>query len=169
MKKKEKPIGDVILKETTSGQRRSKQWFANRLSTELEKFQDRIPDLDSICGVTPNNLYFFTYDAKYAKQLKYWDTRPLVYVLQLLNNGFYGYNLHYLNPTFRKVVAKSLKANNSRAFAPEECFHQYLCAGLLTVPMKVPKESWESVAFLPTENFIDKNGQPVASSKVWSI
>lgn len=169
MKNKQKPIGDVILKDTISGQRRSREWFATRLYSELNKVQDKVPDLGSVCGVSPNNLYFFNYNAKYAKKLPYWDTRPLVYVLELLGNGFYGYNLHYLNPVFRKVVAKSLKANNSRAFAPEECFHQYLCAGLLTSPLKVPEDSWESVAFLSTENFIDKNGQPVPSSKVWSI
>lgn len=169
MKNKQIPIGKKILNEVTSAKRRSKDWFANRLYDELEKVQDKVPDLDAVCGVVPDNLYFFTYNAKYAKQLKYWDTRPLVYVIQLLNGGFYGYNLHYVNPTFRKVIAKSLKANNSTGFAPEECFHQYLCTGLLSYPVKVPKDSWESVAFLPTENFIDKDGQPVASSSVWSI
>ena len=169
MKPKQKPIGDVIIKDTITGKRRSREWFSSRLVDELKKVQDDVPDLDAVCGVSPNNLYFFTYSAKYAKELKYWDTRPLVYVLELLGTGFYGYNLHYINPVFRKVVAKSLKKNNSTRFAPEECFHQYLCTGILTNPLKVPKDSWESVAFLPTENFIDKNGQPVASSKVWSI
>jgi hypothetical protein len=166
---KQKPIGKVILDEVVPGQkRRNKDWFSTRLYEELEKVQDDTPDYDAICGVSPGNLYFYSYDAKYAKKLPYWDTRPLTYIIELTGDGFYGYNLHYVNPEFRKVIAKSLK-KNSVAFAPRECFHQYLCAGLTSSPMKVPKDSWESVAVLPTENFVDKFNQPVASSRVWSI
>lgn len=168
MVEKQKPIGKKILEEVTSGKRRSKQWFSMRLYEELQNVQDNIPDFDTRCGVSVGNLYFFSYQAKYPNKYPYWDTNPLAYIVKLTVDGFYGYNLHYVNVQFRKVIAKSLK-KNSISFAPEDCLRLYLCSGLSSSPLKVPKDSWESVAQLPTENFIDKNNQPVASSIVWSI
>jgi hypothetical protein len=46
-------------------------------------------------------MYLFFYDAKTKKKLPYWDRFPLVFILELKQDGFIGLNLHYLPPRIR--------------------------------------------------------------------
>tara|TARA_B110000444_G_scaffold60462_1_gene56365 strand:- start:1750 stop:2370 length:621 start_codon:yes stop_codon:yes gene_type:complete len=46
-------------------------------------------------------MYLFFYDAKTKRKLPYWDRFPLVFILELKQDGFIGLNLHYLPPAIR--------------------------------------------------------------------
>ena len=48
--------------------------------------------------LTPGNLYFYIYDAKYKDVLPIWDRLPLTIPIQMYSDGFLGLNLHYLDP-----------------------------------------------------------------------
>lgn len=164
-----KGIGDLIFKEA-KGFGKTSSWYAQRLNTYLIKEQSKLFSKAEryTCGVTEGELCFFGYNPKLIDKLPYYDTRPLVYILQTFGDGFYGYNLHYTDPSFRSIIAKSLTQDGDIKVAPDKCFRKYLCSQITNTPMKVPKDSWESVAKLPTENFVSRTGQRLNPSKVWS-
>jgi len=54
------------------------------------------------------NLYLFTYDAKHAATLPYFDRFPLIFPIGLAKGGFLGINLHYLPPMLRAKLMDAL-------------------------------------------------------------
>ena len=46
-------------------------------------------------------MYLFFYDAKTKDKLPYWDRFPLIFILEITQDGFTGLNLHYLPPRLR--------------------------------------------------------------------
>ena len=68
-----KTIGERI-KERAEGPEDA-DWYANELFAELNEYgEQRFPKLGEMC--------FFSYDAAYPEQYPWYDTRPLVYVLE---------------------------------------------------------------------------------------
>lgn len=92
------------FRETASGKRVTEG--------QLKQLQtDRIKG-----GFQPGSMYLFKYDAKYKNVLPYWDAMPLVFPLKPAEGGFYGLNLHYLQPQMRATLMDGLydTTNNSR-------------------------------------------------------
>ena len=54
------------------------------------------------------SMYFFRYLAKWDDILPYWDRFPLIFPFAPAKGGFYGINLHYLNPTARTRLMQAL-------------------------------------------------------------
>ena len=104
--------------------------------------------------------------------------------MQGAKNGFYGINLHYLEPRFRalffdilvdfnikdeifddntrfrKLTYERLNTNRlARAFKP--CFKHYLRGRIKTNLIMVPPKYWEMALFLPTDNFQKASRQTV--------
>jgi hypothetical protein len=61
-------------------------------------------------------MYMFYYDAKYKNELPYWDRFPLIFVLDVRPDRFWGINLHYLPPLYRARLMNALYKiqNNGR-------------------------------------------------------
>lgn len=53
-------------------------------------------------------MYMFYYDAKTKDKLPYWDRFPLIFVLEVRPDRFYGVNLHYLPPLYRAKLMNAL-------------------------------------------------------------
>src|SRR4051812_30598339 len=51
-------------------------------------------------------MYF--YDAKLKDVLPYWDQFPLVFPIEIYDDGFLGINLHYLPPMLRAKLMDAL-------------------------------------------------------------
>lgn len=120
-------------------------------------------------------MYLFHYDPKTKKKLKYYDTYPLILLVDISQNGrFYGVNLHYLPPEYRLKLLSNLADNLSvykdnkierlrlsynilnsyslyKAFKP--CFKQYLFSHIKSVIKEIPPEDWGYACALPIENF----------------
>jgi hypothetical protein len=97
-------------------------------------------------------------------------------------NGFYGLNLHYLNPMTRAALMDKLinvatnrrynentrlrinyeilsAAKQYREFKP--CFKHYLTKHLKSKIVFVPASEWDIALFLPTEQFKGANKRTV--------
>lgn len=61
-------------------------------------------------------MYMFYYDAKTKDKLPYWDRFPLIFVLDVRPDRFWGVNLHYLPPVYRARLMNALYKiqNNGR-------------------------------------------------------
>jgi hypothetical protein len=90
--------------------------------------------------------------------------------------GFYGLNLHYLNPRVRakfldelmktapkKITDKSkirarynLLASSKKYKEFKPCFKHYLTSHVKSKIVRVPMAEWEIAIFLPTEQFKKK-------------
>ena len=53
-------------------------------------------------------MYMFYYDAKTKDKLPYWDRFPLIFVLDVRPDRFWGVNLHYLPPLYRAKLMNAL-------------------------------------------------------------
>ena len=75
---------------------------------------------NKILGENPANLFnqitpdligrmvFFKYDPKHKKTLPYYDLFPVIYVVDMAPGGYYGLNLHYVDPLHRVKLMDAL-------------------------------------------------------------
>lgn len=155
----------------------SQKWFTNRVRkigriNEVNFLKD--PNLIRKQKFFPGYMYHFVYDAKNKDVLPYYDTFPLVIAVQPAPGGFYGLNLHYINPLTRALFLDKLMdvANKTefdektrfrlnynlvsagkrfKEFKP--CFKHYLFEQIDSRIMLIPSQEWETAIFLPTERF----------------
>lgn len=163
----------------------SQEWFTNRVRgirriNEVNFLKD--PTFVNKQRFFPGYMYHFTYDPKFKETLPYYDTFPLILAVQPAPGGFYGLNLHYLNPVTRAMfldkltdIASKTKfdektriklnydiLNASRRFKEfEPCFKHYLTQHITSKLMMVPSSEWEIAIFLPTERFEGANKRTV--------
>lgn len=139
---------------------------------------------ESLAEVLIGHMFFFFYDAKHKKTLPYWDKFPLIFPLELYDDGFLGLNLHYLDRNLRiRLFDKLLDfANNkfyddttrlklsyallaSVAKFPEvrPCVKRYLATQVRSQFLRVHPSEWEIALFLPVEMF-----QKQSVDSVWA-
>ena len=119
-------------------------------------------------------LYFFYYNPKNKNTLPYYDTFPLVLVLQKEPDGFLGLNLHYLPVKYRMVFLDKLMgfaiqgddneiqrmritydilsaSKRFKEFRP--CIKKYLHGHVQSKILAVHPDEWEVALFLPLQQF----------------
>lgn len=127
-------------------------------------------------------MLMFFYDAKLKDELPYWDQYPLIYPIEIYDDGFLGINLHYLPPKLRarlmdalyttaitkkdkiqrlKITYKILKAA-SRFSAFKPTVHRYLSKHLKSRFFFVDPGEWDMALLLPTQRFVG-----ATDAKVW--
>jgi hypothetical protein len=127
-------------------------------------------------------LYCFYYDPKGKNELPYYDTFPLVLMLERYNDGFLGLNLHYLPIKVRAVFLDKLMdhavlnqdneiqrmritydilvaSKRYKEFQP--CLKRYLHGHLKSRILTIQPEEWEVATFLPMHQFKKANAQQV--------
>lgn len=193
MARKNKPSYLKTVKDEFKGTgikartKQSRKWFMDNIYKVRVKRRDILDDgtLKQKRGSPLGNLYMYFYDPKHRKDLPYYDAFPLVMVVEPAKGGFYGLNFHYLHPATRAVLLdklitisgkKNLTQRTKLALTYEllrdtaklkeykPCFKRYLTSQIEGRMMKVPPEHWETVLFLPTEQFRKKS-----KSQVWSL
>jgi len=185
------PFKEIRIK--AGDQARSIAWYRSQIKkvgdtrfkpSELVSNRElRTRKLDTFRG-SPFGLYFFYYDPKFKNELPYYDTFPLVYPFRYAENGFYGYNLHYLPPSLRfklmgalidirigspndeeRQTLQSVGLLNQEEvnayFAP--CIKRYLNTHVRSTFIRIPDEDWVAASMLPVQNF-----QKASDAKVWS-
>tara|TARA_B110000444_G_scaffold22008_3_gene18274 strand:+ start:11844 stop:12431 length:588 start_codon:yes stop_codon:yes gene_type:complete len=119
-------------------------------------------------------MFMYVYDPKHKKTLPYYDRFPLIFLVEKAKGGFTGLNMHYLPHKFRAILFDNLQnyTNNKkynkttrlrlkydflksnarlRYFAP--CYKRYLNDHVKSRIVEIPAQHWESVLFLPSEQF----------------
>ena len=95
----------------------------------------------------PGRLCMFTYKAKGQKTLPYYDKFPLVFPIEIKNNGFMGLNLHYLPPPERAKLMDALWP----------CIKHYLNSNVMSRFVQIDPSEWNMALFLPTERFVGRS------------
>ena len=156
----------------------SLKWFQKEVKSmqtpsraKLLKDQNFTPRNRPLIG----RMFFYQYDPKHKTTLPYYDRFPLIFMVDKAKDGFYGLNLHYLphkwraiffdrlteytnnkkyNQTTRLKLSYDLLKRSSRLRFFSPCFKHYLKDHVKSRIVEVPSNHWESVLFLPTEQFV---------------
>jgi hypothetical protein len=165
----------------------ARNWYRNQAgqitgATPAGIFEEKNASLQS--SIIPGQMYMFVYDAKTKDKLPYWDRFPLIFPFDYADGGFYGINLHYLNPKLRAVVMDSLytivsdnrfddktkiklsyqtlkQFSNHNLIKP--CIKRYLNSHVKSRFIFINPIQWDIALWLPTEQFAGASKQ-----KVWA-
>lgn len=155
----------------------SRQWFRDEVKNIRNINRRKLlkdPALEPKSRARIGSMYMYFYNPKHAKTLPYYDMFPLTIMVEPVQGGFYGLNLHYLPLTLRARLFDQLVdlTNNKRYdestrfklrydllkssaklryFRP--CFKHYLYSQIEGRVAMVESPAWEMALFLPTEQF----------------
>ena len=152
----------------------SLKWFQNQLKDiKSVNRQGLLNEFDARKPLS-GRMFCYFYDPKHKKTLPYYDRFPLIFMVEKAEGGFYGLNLHYLPHKYRAIFFDRLtdltnnkkydkttrirlkyellkKSSKFKYFQP--CFKHYLTKHVKSKIVEVPSQHWESVLFMPTEQF----------------
>lgn len=154
----------------------SREWFRKRAAKLRAGRMNRkelmnAEPIEKTDRVVPGTMAMFFYDPKTKDKLPYYDTFPLVIVVDEAPKGFYGLNLHYLPPTLRAKFLDGLLDNTNNKYYDEKtkfavnydylkraskmkyfkpCFKHYLTQHVKSRLAVVTAPEWEIATFLPT-------------------
>lgn len=157
---------------TPKEMRNSINWFRTHVQSNVTRIQPfRSLESKSVkTMVEIGSLYYYQYDAKTKEKLKYWDSVPLVFIIEQYDDGFLGINLHYLPPKFRMIlmdrlydlstneklnkrtklkISYSILKGASRFQLFQPCLKRYLSSHVRSSFIKVDPQMWNSAIFLP--------------------
>lgn len=120
-------------------------------------------------------LYFFYYNPKTKDDLPYYDTFPLVLMLERYPDGFLGLNLHYLPVKYRVALLRKLIGfgaiyndqdelkrirityeilNSTKRFREyKPCLKKYLNSQIRSRILAVQPNEWDIATYLPVQQF----------------
>ena len=133
----------------------------------------------------PGRMFMFVYDPKFRKTLPYYDRFPMIFVLELYQDGFLGLNLHYLPHTLRARLYNKLQVlrntqsmnentrlrlsygvikNATKYHSALPLIRHYKTKYIRSRLLEVHPRDWEIALFLPAEQF-KKRGK----HSIWAI
>ena len=170
--------------------RQSREWFRRKLSSmgvsRGSLMRDEQVKLVNKSQPLIGSMNMFFYDPKHKDTLPYYDRFPLSVIVGPAAGGFYGLNLHYLQPTLRARMLDALMdvTNNNkyddstrfeisykllnataklRFFRP--CYKHYLFAHVKSRLARVSAPEWEIATFLPTADFEGSRSKVYSDSR----
>ena len=173
---------EAFRKGITPRTKESREWFRKRISDIKTVNRSALMNEDPLelkNRQIAGGMFMFFYDPKHKKTLPYYDSFPLVIVLDKAEGGFLGLNLHYLPPLLRAKFLDSLMADqkspadktkgsfnvkalsSSKYFKP--CIKHYLTAHVRSRFAYIPAPEWEIATCLPTADW-----QKASAGKVYS-
>ena len=169
-------LGTLFATKTDTAE--SSRWY----SSQLAKLGTQNPT--GIVGqskslfanqLLPGRMYLYAYDPKLKDTLAMYDTFPLVIPFNVVSDGFYGINLHYLQyPLRERILGKLMEwaagsnedrylqfsyqmLNSAARLKPvKECVKHYLNAHIRSRFLQIPINDWNTAAMLPLQRFIYK-------------
>lgn len=150
--------------EITLGTKESMNWFAQRIRKDSKiRNLDRVTKGLRANRIFPGSMVTYVYDPKYKDKLKFYDTHPLIVVLDIAKGGWYGANVHYLPPKMRAALFYEIEYNRksmqqiASALETNEmtkvCLKRYLFKQVKSTPITIPRDEWEIAIQLPFESF----------------
>lgn len=169
------------IRDKTGGESKPLSWYMKELKglmTDIKKEQYRMTidqKFDSVQNlvlqdenelrrrVFPGHMYFYEYEATTFQP--YYDKFPLVYVLSIGDDYFYGANLHYLGYKERLLAAKKLF--KGQVDVPKHIIHKYLIRGCKSLFLDLATYEWETASMLPVEDFVFRGKLSYDKELVW--
>ena len=160
------------IKSLTKGAR---NWLTDEVTT-LSRVNRKqlLKEGETVAEAMIGKMFMYYYDAKLKKTLPYWDKFPLVFVIELYDDGWLGLNLHYLSYPMRvKLFDKLLQFANDKSLDkitklrlsygllksvsryPEvrPTIKRYLVTHVKSELLPIDAIDWEIALFLPVEQF----------------
>jgi len=176
---------DEIFLETNiqRGSMESMKWFRElvremfedtELSPEETVLRDRTRLIQKSGYKRLGGMYLFNYLPRNRTKLKYYDTVPLIFLLNYTKDGFLGLNLHYLPPKMREkffmLIRRHMRGsiNNkwSRLELPYEmlkskrqfryyrpCIKRYKTKNIGSRMLHIYPKDWDLAIHLPIHRF----------------
>lgn len=129
-------------------------------------------------------LILFNYDPKHKKTLPYYDRYPMVFPIEIYNDGFLGINLHYLpfmmrarlmdalyetmitnenNEKERLAISYQILSSSSKFKYFRPCIKRYLVGHVRSTLYNVNVDDWDKALMLPLARFEKKT-----QTQVWA-
>ena len=148
----------------SKGTLKSQDWFRKLVARENNiKNIDKITEgLQAPDRLKVGDIVVFHYSAKTAEFLEYWDRHPLVMVSDIKDDGWIGYNFHYMHPMHRARMIynaenrRRQEHDQNQPYDHEQlkwCTKRYLASHTRRV-REIPKEYWDLVIQMPFEAFV---------------
>lgn len=177
------------IKGFKAGEVMVRDFFRDKaMSTRVNKTPSKIMETKSakahsVVKPTPGKLLMYEYDAKHKDTLPYWDKFPVIFPIEMYNDGWLGINLHYLPPVYRirlldalydtfnnekydsttKLLVSYKILNNASKFQYfKPCIKRYLTSHVKSNLVEIPVDEWDYVCFLPLARFVG-----ASQRKVW--
>ena len=158
------------------------QWFRNAVQENVKQDDPTVirKILRDNTRANRRNLigkmYAFSYlpDPENRDKLPYYDTFPLIFLVQNYRSKIFGVNLHYL-PYVRRTILFSrlltltsndrmdestrikltygLLKNESKFKASKKCFRMYKKKNIRSRIINIPAQDWAIALYLPVERF----------------
>lgn len=183
-----------ILKMTNVEKRQELRRAIGFLQLQVKGIQSNSSNIPGTLATTknrqflPGGMYFFKYQAKHAMTLEYWDALPLIILLEMKGNRFYGINFHYLNLNMRialmqkllplvynpddirlrlKISYEILKLSSFKEW--KVCFHSYLIDHVKSRIIPIDSIDTGIALFLPVDSFQKKSKQYVWKDSIQKL
>lgn len=130
---------------------------------------------------TIGKMYFFQYYPKFVETLPYHDRLPMIFPIDVINNGIMGINLHYLPLELRAILMDGLYSLSSDNDYDEKtrlrisyqllnttaklslfrpCVKKYLFNHVQSPFFEINSFEWDLALFLPVERFARGSSNP---------
>ena len=178
----------ALLRSATAGQlsnASSLDWYRTNITRIRTTPQAIMQENRDNMTLQPLNgkMYLFEYEPKGKKTLKYYDTFPLIFKIQMWSEGFLGMNFHYLNYKQRAQLMNALydfasdkeineetrllmtykllqNSTKFRWFKPT--LKKYSKSNIRSRFLEIMPEQWNAAIMLPIARFKKEK-----NSKVW--
>jgi hypothetical protein len=172
-------FGESLLDPRTDA---SRKWFIDKVQqvtyTPNRSSVMRKPPMREQNRVLPGMMYMFYYHPKHEQTLPYYDSFPLIILLNTDSKGMEGLNLHYLplnlrqklfygllnrvdsldvdEDSYLRITYEYLKgARSLKEYKP--CYKRYLTEQIKGSIANVPAPEWEIALHLPLASFKKKD------------
>lgn len=130
-------------------------------------------------NVQIGRCYAFYYDPKHKDKLPVYDRFPLVFPIEIYDNGFLGLNFHYLSQgqrgalldalmkyanhdkldeKTRLLISYQILSNTKRMKGlSDKCIKRYLIGHVRSRFVQINADEWDKVMSLPTADFVYKD------------
>ena len=160
----------------------ARTWYRNEAAKVLKVNDKELFDRKNVrTSLQVNNIgqmFMFGYMPKHKDTLSFYDRFPLVFPIDLYDDGFLGINLHYLPQKLRAKLMDALyltinnkkydlttrlkinyeilkNSSKMRFFKP--CLKRYLRGHVMQKFLYIDSDNWDKALFLPTERFAKKS------------
>ena len=184
----EKIINKAKSEGVTLHEKKSLDWFrlnASKIKTSQNAFmrENKESLVNSWTNLAIGKMYFFTYDPKHKDTLKYYDSFPLIIVLEKYKDRFLAVNLHFAPPLLRTKILSAFYdiASNDKfnettkikltyelivrmaKFKPlAPCIKMYIGKHVRSRFILVTPENWATAVFLPLASF-----EKASAKEIW--
>jgi len=167
--------------------RKAREWFrdqAEQVKRVNQRKLFRNADHRTVTDIgydAIGSMFFYTYDPKLKDKLPYYDMFPLVFPIEIYNDGWLGLNLHYLPPALRARLMDALysitlkeKGGKQQVQASYEllkatrrfryfkpCVKRYLADHVRSQIIFIEPKDWDMALLLPMQKFVKKSEDQV--------